>query len=96
MVPTITLESMLEEIIQRCVRREIQKMPNRPGELDELYTSAQVGTALGVPKSWIERQARHGPLKVTKLGHYVRFKAQDVKAFIEGNGGAVERARRRA
>ena len=53
--------------------------------LDELLTADDVAALLRVPKSWVyERTRRRGPqrLPFVKLGKYVRFELEAVRAFL--------------
>lgn len=38
-----------------------------------------------VPKSWISEAARRGELPSVRVGHYVRFRADDLENFIKAN-----------
>jgi excisionase family DNA binding protein len=57
----------------------------RADGLDELLTPDDVAALLQVPKSWVyERTRRRGPqrLPFVKLGKYVRFEVEAVRAFL--------------
>ena len=61
---------------------------NHKGEqsLDELLTVEEVAALLKVPKSWIygkTRQRGSARLPYVKLGKYLRFEEQAVRAFLQ-------------
>lgn len=43
----------------------------------------QAAKFLGVPKSWVGEAARRGELTSVKLGHYTRFRPEDLAEFVE-------------
>jgi len=91
-----TIESLLEIILTRVIRRELEKHgPKSYGDYGPLYTSKQVAEMLKVPVTFVETQARQGKIKATKLGRYVRFTMADVDACIEENRKSLEKAQRR-
>jgi excisionase family DNA binding protein len=47
-----------------------------------LLNATQLADQLSIPESWVREQARIGRLPSVKLGHYVRFRLDDVKRFI--------------
>jgi len=47
-----------------------------------LLTAKQLAEHLAVPESWVREQARLGQLPSIKLGHYVRFKLDDVQRYL--------------
>lgn len=59
----------------------------------KLLKPADVAATLGVPVSWVYRQAREGDLPSVPCGRYVRFDPGDLAAWIErqkttnANGG---------
>jgi excisionase family DNA binding protein len=52
----------------------------RPG--GRLLTAEQVGEMLGVPKSWVYRQSRHGRIPTVTLGHYRRYRAEAIEQWV--------------
>src|SRR5713226_4536914 len=60
-----------ERIATRGVNNASRLLPAR--ELAELF---------GVPESWVKEQARLGNLPSFKLGHYVRFRIEEVERFL--------------
>jgi len=47
-----------------------------------LLSAAELAKLLGVPESWVREQARLGNLPSFKLGHYVRFRIEEVERFL--------------
>jgi excisionase family DNA binding protein len=47
-----------------------------------LLSAPQVAKLFDVPESWVRKQARLGTLPSIRLGHYVRFKAEEIQRFI--------------
>jgi excisionase family DNA binding protein len=47
-----------------------------------LLNAKQLAEHLALPESWVREQARIGELPSIKLGHYVRFRLDDVQAYI--------------
>jgi excisionase family DNA binding protein len=47
-----------------------------------LLSAPQVAELFDVPESWVTEQARHGTLPSIRLGHYVRFKAEEIQRFV--------------
>jgi hypothetical protein len=76
--------------------------PGRPGApfeapersngapLGRLLDAVEVGKRLGVPASWVAREARADRLPHVRLGRYMRFELPAVEAFIvESRRGPV-------
>jgi len=47
-----------------------------------LLSAPELAKLFGVPESWVREQARLGNLPSIKLGHYVRFKLEEVERFL--------------
>ena len=47
-----------------------------------LLSAPELAKLFGVPQSWVREQARLGNLPSFKLGHYVRFKIEEVERFL--------------
>jgi excisionase family DNA binding protein len=47
-----------------------------------LMTAPDLAKLFGVPESWVREQARLGNLPSIKLGHYVRFRFEEVEHFL--------------
>jgi excisionase family DNA binding protein len=54
---------------------------------EPLLTPEQVAGRLNVQKSWVYRAARNGTIPAVNVGRWVRFRIEDVEAFI-ATGGA--------
>jgi len=50
-----------------------------------LLDAKGAGELLGVPPSWLLAQARVGRLPHHRLGHYVRFSAEDLREWLSEN-----------
>jgi excisionase family DNA binding protein len=49
---------------------------------NKLLGARELAELFGVPESWIREQARLGILPSFKLGHYVRFRIEEVEHFL--------------
>ena len=84
--PTPTLEAVLESLLRRIVREEIKEAANGNGNKSPALLSAEAAAKLwAVPKTWISEAARRGELPSVRVGHYVRFRMEDLQAFVENN-----------
>jgi excisionase family DNA binding protein len=50
-----------------------------------LIDAKAAGRLLGVPHTWLLAQARAGRIPHHRLGHYVRFSADDLKGWLAEN-----------
>ncbi len=50
-----------------------------------LIDATAAGRLLGVPHTWLLAQARAGRIPHHRLGHYVRFSADDLKLWLAEN-----------
>jgi excisionase family DNA binding protein len=50
-----------------------------------LLDAKAAGAMLGVPPSWLLAQARVGRIPHHRLGHYVRFSAEDLREWLLEN-----------
>ncbi len=60
-----------------------------------LIDAKEAGRLLGVPHTWLFAQARAGRIPHHRLGHYVRFSADDLKLWLQetsSGDGAGRRA----
>jgi excisionase family DNA binding protein len=48
-----------------------------------LIDAKEAGRLLGVPHTWLLAQARAGRIPHHRLGHYVRFSADDLKLWLQ-------------
>ncbi len=70
--------------IRRIVREEIQTILRQNGNQEPklLYNMKEAASLLGVPETWLGRAARQGIVPCVKMGHYVNFKPEDLRALI--------------
>ena len=47
-----------------------------------LLSAPQVAKLFDVPESWVREQARLGTIPSIRLGHYMRFKAEEIERFV--------------
>ena len=73
------------EAVRQVVREEIQTAMGRNGHYDGDYllNTKRAANRLGVPVSWIREMARKGELPCVHLGHYIRFKPEDLDQYIK-------------
>jgi excisionase family DNA binding protein len=64
---------------------------------ERLVDAAAIADLLSVPKSWVLEQARQGHVPHRKLGRYVRFDSDEVRAWADtlGQGGGPSFRRHR-
>jgi len=48
----------------------------------DLVTAPELAKLWGVPETWVRDQARMGRLPHVRLGHYVRFRPEEVERFL--------------
>ena len=80
---------MLVEQIRAAVREEISAASNGNGNghSPTLLSAEKAAKLFDVPKSWISEAARRGEIPSVRLGHYVRFKPEDLATFIQTKRG---------
>ena len=78
---------LLLEQIRQAIRNEIASaLAKSNGHQPPTLLSAETAAKLwDVPKTRIAEAARRGELPSIRLGHYVRFRPEDLKAFIEAH-----------
>lgn len=81
------LFDLLVEQIRAVVREEIAAASNGNGHSPALLSAEAAAKLFEVPKSWISDAARRGELPSVRLGHYVRFKPDDLETFTETKRG---------
>jgi len=54
-----------------------------PNGVEPLLTMAEAAALLNVPKGYVGELGRRGELPRVRLGKYVRFRAADVRAWID-------------
>ncbi len=74
--PSPTLETILESLIRRILREEVQSLQN--DKEVELLTAEELAERLKLPISWVYEQSRQGNLPTHRLGRYIRFDLQEV------------------
>ena len=81
---TVLGEALLQAIRQ-AVREEIQTTlrQNENQEPKLLYNTKEAARILGVPKTWLGSAARRGIVPCVRMGHYVRFTANDLGSYVE-------------
>ncbi len=55
-------------------------------ETTALIDAAEAGRLLGVPPSWVLQRARENRIPSVRIGKYVRFDPDEVRAFLQNNG----------
>jgi excisionase family DNA binding protein len=50
--------------------------------VERLLDAKEIGELLGVPPSWVAREAREGRMPCLRLGKYVRFEFPAVEAWL--------------
>ena len=74
------------EEVRRIVREEIAAAGMNGNSPSPALLSAEAAAKLfDVPKSWISEAARRGELPSVRVGHYVRFRVDDLENFIKAN-----------
>lgn len=84
--PAGILGEALLDTIRQAVREEIAAAigQNAHNEVPKLlYNTKEAATLLSVPETWLARAARRGEIRCVRLGHYVNFSPEDLKAFLE-------------
>ncbi len=82
---TTPLENALEALLRRIIREEVQVILRQNGnqELKLLYNIKDAARLLDVPETWLGRAARQGIGPCVRMGHYVRFTANNLESYIE-------------
>ena len=68
------------------MRGTVEELPAvaPPREADRLVDAAAAGELLGVPASWVLAQARAERIPHVRLGRYVRFEPEELRAWWRG------------
>ena len=74
--PSPTLEAVLELLIRRILREEVQSLQANKGV--ELLSPEELAERLKLPISWVYEQSRQGNIPTHRLGRYIRFNVQEV------------------
>jgi excisionase family DNA binding protein len=73
---------MTKAELRELIRDEIGKANGNGCNPPALLSADQAAKLLDVPKTWISEAARRGELPSVRLGHYVRFRIEDLQAFV--------------
>ena len=68
-------------LTQRESERLLNWSRTNPAEAG-LLDAPELAKRFGVPESWVREQARLGKLPFIRLGHYVRFRLEEVERFL--------------
>ena len=70
---------------RRIVREELREILNQNANQEPklLYSTKEAASLLGVPETWLGRAARQGLVPCVRMGHYVRFTANDLESYIK-------------
>jgi len=80
--PSVTLTvGELKELIDRAVRKALSG--NGYHKAGDLLDADGAAKHLCVLESWVKEKARRGELKSVHLGHYIRFRPEDLDQFIK-------------
>lgn len=63
-------------------RRRARGVHETASPFAPLIDAKAAGRLLGVPHTWLLAQARAGRIPHHRLGHYVRFSADDLKSWL--------------
>jgi excisionase family DNA binding protein len=77
MIVTLTIDELT-----RIVRNAIAAANVAPAAPSLLLNTTEAAKLLNIPATWLGSMAREGKIKSVKLGHYVRFKRDDLEVFI--------------
>ena len=76
-----TLKALESVLLSMLLRQATDSDPaSQPS--GQLLTASELAKILNVPESWVREQARLGELRSVKLGHYVRFRSDEVRALL--------------
>ncbi len=75
----------LEGWLRNLIREEIKTAAGQNGNQEPklLYNTEEAARLLGLPETWLGRAARQGIVPCVRMGHYVRFTANDLESYIE-------------
>jgi excisionase family DNA binding protein len=63
--------------LREIMRQEIKEAVGRRTD-DNLLTAKQLAEQLKVPRSWVYEKSRQGKIPTHRMGHYLRFRLQEV------------------
>jgi excisionase family DNA binding protein len=62
--------------------RRVTSVAGRRAGAEPLIDARAAGRLLGVPHTWVLAQARAGQIPHHRLGHYVRFRRNDLEEWL--------------
>ena len=74
-------DDQLERLADLVVER-LDRASSRAGPFSPLLDAKAAGGLLAVPHTWLLAQAREGRIPHHRLGHYVRFNADDLVTWL--------------
>ena len=77
------LAEALAGILKPIVEEAVQGVVSQNGHATELLSAKTAAKRWDIPVSWIRDMARRGELSCVKLGHYTRFRPDDLARFIQ-------------
>lgn len=75
------LKTLEGTLLSTMLSHRVAASNGKTGE-SPLLSAPQVAKLFDVPESWVREQARLGTLPSIRLGHYVRFKAEEIQRFV--------------
>jgi excisionase family DNA binding protein len=75
------LKTLEGTLLSMMLTHRVEASNGRNGD-SALLSAPQVAKLFDVPESWVREQARLGTLPSIRLGHYVRFKAEEIQRFV--------------
>jgi excisionase family DNA binding protein len=75
------LETLEGTLLSMMLTHRVANSTGKNGD-NALLSAPQVAKLFDVPESWVREQARLGTLPSIRLGHYVRFKAEELQRFV--------------
>jgi excisionase family DNA binding protein len=82
----------LESVLLSMLLRQPTESDSASQPSSQLLTAPEAAKMLNVPESWVREQARLGELPSVRFGHYVRFRSDELRAFLaRGESGRPAR-----
>jgi excisionase family DNA binding protein len=85
MLPSLAVRAMGRRGTRSALspRRGARGVHDRPAPFTPLIDAKAAAQLLGVPSTWLLAQARAQRIPHHRLGHYVRFNADDLKLWLQ-------------